>query len=83
VARLGVSAERTYVDHGLTGTNRERPALREALAACRNGDTQQRQGALVGLSALFGGCGNQHRHPSILVGWRHNPPGGRLEHPVA
>jgi protein-tyrosine phosphatase len=36
---LGVSAERTYVDHGLTGTNRERPGLREALAACRSGDT--------------------------------------------
>jgi hypothetical protein len=37
--RLGVSAERIYVDHGLTGTNRERPGLREALAACRDGDT--------------------------------------------
>ena len=24
-----------YVDHGMTGTNRERPGLREALAACR------------------------------------------------
>jgi DNA invertase Pin-like site-specific DNA recombinase len=36
---LGVEAERTYVDHGLTGTNRERPGLREALAACRAGDT--------------------------------------------
>src|SRR6476619_7839713 len=33
--RLGVEAERIYVDHGLTGTNRERPGLREALAACR------------------------------------------------
>ena len=30
---------RIYVDHGLTGTNRERPGLREALAACRDGDT--------------------------------------------
>ena len=30
---------RVYVDHGLTGTNRERPGLREALAACREGDT--------------------------------------------
>ena len=30
---------RIYVDHGLTGTNRERPGLREALAACREGDT--------------------------------------------
>src|SRR3954471_13443128 len=36
---LGVEAERIYVDHGLTGTNRERPGLREALAACRVGDT--------------------------------------------
>src|SRR6058998_1299942 len=36
---LGVSAERVYVDHGLTGTNRDRPGLREALAACREGDT--------------------------------------------
>ena len=36
---LGVEPERIYVDHGLTGTNRERPGLREALAACRAGDT--------------------------------------------
>jgi DNA invertase Pin-like site-specific DNA recombinase len=39
LATLGVSAERIYVDHGLTGTNRERPGLREALAACRAGDS--------------------------------------------
>ena len=36
---LGVASDRIYVDHGLTGTNRERPGLREALAACRAGDT--------------------------------------------
>jgi DNA invertase Pin-like site-specific DNA recombinase len=36
---LGVPADRVYVDHGLTGANRERPGLREALAACRVGDT--------------------------------------------
>ena len=36
---LGVETERICVDHGLTGTNRERPGLREALAACRAGDT--------------------------------------------
>lgn len=36
---LGVAAERIYVDHGLTGTNRERPGLHQALAACRTGDT--------------------------------------------
>jgi DNA invertase Pin-like site-specific DNA recombinase len=39
LATLGVTADRIYVDHGLTGTNRERPGLREALAACRAGDT--------------------------------------------
>lgn len=39
LAKLGVEAERIYVDHGLTGTNRDRPGLREALAACRAGDT--------------------------------------------
>ncbi len=27
------------IDHGLTSTNRERPGLRQALAACRDGDT--------------------------------------------
>jgi DNA invertase Pin-like site-specific DNA recombinase len=36
---LGVETDRIYTDHGLTGTNRERPGLREALAACRAGDT--------------------------------------------
>src|SRR5260370_36978464 len=36
---LGVHPDRIYVDHGLTGTNRTRPGLREALAACRAGDT--------------------------------------------
>lgn len=39
LAALGVTPNRVYVDHGLTGTNRERPGLREALAACRTGDT--------------------------------------------
>ena len=39
LARLGVSADRIYVDQGLTGTNRDRPGLRVALAACRGGDT--------------------------------------------
>ena len=31
--------ERIYVDHGLTGTNRDRSGLCQALAACRAGDT--------------------------------------------
>ena len=36
---LGVQPDRIYTDHGLTGTSRSRPGLREALAACRAGDT--------------------------------------------
>lgn len=36
---LGVEDEHMHVDHGFTGTNRTRPGLREALAACRAGDT--------------------------------------------
>jgi DNA invertase Pin-like site-specific DNA recombinase len=39
LAALGVTADRIYVDHGLTGCNRERPGPREALAARREGDT--------------------------------------------
>src|SRR5688500_6487393 len=34
---LGVGDDRIYVDRGLTGTNRDRPGLRLALAACRSG----------------------------------------------
>jgi DNA invertase Pin-like site-specific DNA recombinase len=36
---LGVAADRIYLDHGLTGTNRHRPGLDQALAAIRIGDT--------------------------------------------
>ena len=36
---LGVAEDRIYVDHGLTGSNRARPGLDQALAAVRNGDT--------------------------------------------
>jgi DNA invertase Pin-like site-specific DNA recombinase len=36
---LGVAAERIYVDHALTDTNRERAGLHQALAPCRAGDT--------------------------------------------
>src|SRR3954463_2047018 len=39
LAGLDVDEQRVYVDHGLTGTNCDRPGLREALAACREGDT--------------------------------------------
>ena len=37
--RLGVPPDRIYTDHGLTGTNRSRPGLDQALAAVRSGDT--------------------------------------------
>ena len=36
---LGVSEDRIYTDHGLTGTKHERPGLAQALAAVREGDT--------------------------------------------
>jgi DNA invertase Pin-like site-specific DNA recombinase len=39
LAELGVAEERIYLDHGLTGTNRKRPGLGQALAAVREGDT--------------------------------------------
>ena len=39
LAELGVSADRIYTDHGLTGTSRDRPGLAQALAAVRAGDT--------------------------------------------
>lgn len=39
LSALGVESERIYVDHGFTGRNKDRNGLREALAACRAGDT--------------------------------------------
>ncbi|MFJ7193933.1 MULTISPECIES: recombinase family protein [unclassified Streptomyces] len=36
---FGVAEDRSYLDHGLTGTNRDRPGLDQALAAVRTGDT--------------------------------------------
>ncbi len=39
LAALGVKTNRVYVDHELTGRNRDRPGLRPARAACRAGDT--------------------------------------------
>jgi DNA invertase Pin-like site-specific DNA recombinase len=52
LAALGVTADRIYVDHGLTGWNRDRPGLREALAACREGDTL----VVTKLDRLAGPC---------------------------
>jgi len=39
LGELGVEPGRIYVDHGLTGANRARPGLDQALAAVRRGDT--------------------------------------------
>src|SRR5215213_5161157 len=36
---LGVAPDRIYLDHGFTGTTRNRPGLDQALAAVRAGDT--------------------------------------------
>jgi hypothetical protein len=38
-SELGVPEQRIYLDHGLTGTNRNRPGVDQALAAVRAGDT--------------------------------------------
>lgn len=38
LGELGVDAGRIYLDRGLTGTRRSRPALDQALAAARGGD---------------------------------------------
>jgi Resolvase, N terminal domain len=37
--QLGVSDDRVYLDHGMTGRNRRRPGLQQALAAVREGGT--------------------------------------------
>ncbi len=39
LGELGVDVDRIYLDHGLTGANRDRPGLAQALAAVRSGDT--------------------------------------------
>lgn len=36
--RLGVAPDRIYIDHGLTGRNRDRPGLAQAMAAVRGGE---------------------------------------------
>ena len=36
---LGVPPDRVYIDHGISGTERERPGLDQALAAVHTGDT--------------------------------------------
>jgi DNA invertase Pin-like site-specific DNA recombinase len=78
LAALGVNAERIYVDHGLTGTNRDRPGLREALAACREGDTL----VVTKLDRLARSLPDArnivdeltHRHAKLsLGGWLHDP----------
>ena len=37
--KLGVATDRVYTDHGLTGTNRSRSGLDQALAVVRTGET--------------------------------------------
>lgn len=39
LAALGVEPEAVFCDHGLSGANRARPGLQQALAACRSGDS--------------------------------------------
>ena len=41
--KLGVASDRIYTDHGLTGTNRSRPGLDQALAAVRKAKSEAKQ----------------------------------------
>ncbi|QSE86836.1 recombinase family protein (plasmid) [Rhodococcus koreensis] len=50
---LGVSPERIYVDHGLTGTDRQRPGLPNPLPACWN----WRKGAVTLIERISGAVG--------------------------
>lgn len=51
LAKLSVSPDRIYLDKELTGLNRQRPGLDQALAAVRQGDT------LIGPAGPFSsGC---------------------------
>ena len=62
---LGVEFDRIYVDHGLTGTKRERPGVREALAVCRAGDTL----VVTKLDRLARSCPTPEQSPT------NSPPG--------
>lgn len=53
LAALGVSPDKTFTDQGLTGTNRARPGLRKALAACRDGDTLEEKFRLPFSSSMW------------------------------
>ncbi|MFB4283688.1 recombinase family protein [Nonomuraea sp. MTCD27] len=49
LASLGVAEDRIYLDKDLTGTNRARPGLDQALAAVRSGDTLVTRGVRLSL----------------------------------
>lgn len=73
LAGFGVAAERIYVDHGLTGANRDRPGLREALAACRaNGRVGYWNYLNASLIALDGRAVSRVQLRSLLMRGRHS-----------
>ena len=77
---LGVEADRIEVDHGVTGTNRERPGLGEALAARRAGDTlvvtklDRLARSLPDARAIADEITGRQINPSPLVGRSTTPP---------
>ena len=79
------SRPRFYVDHGLTGCNRDRPGLRAAFAACRAGDTLVVTKLDRLARSLPDACDIEEKHAAADVklnmgGSVHNPndPIGRL-----
>jgi DNA invertase Pin-like site-specific DNA recombinase len=64
--QLGVTSERIYTDHGLTGTSRTRPGLDQALAAVRAGDTLVVT-LLHGWGRLASGAGRRRKVAASLT----------------
>jgi hypothetical protein len=64
---LGVEVDRIYVDHGLTGTNRERPGLQEGarcLSSRRHAGSDEASEASPSRWSAQAGP-PAHRHPGV------------------
>ncbi len=62
LSAAGVDPDAIYVDHGFTGTKRDRPGLGKALAACRDdkdlsAPSEARRRSIHFLAAAIGGGG--------------------------
>ena len=60
LAELDVASDRIYADHGLTGRNRQRPGLDQALAAMRTFRSFYRQFLARPTNPIFSPVANTH-----------------------